>query len=198
MAIYEGHDQINEIKDLDTPWEGKSGKDVEDFICRRFDRPLGSKIDYINNILTIYNPEGQSIAEGTVIPVEPTYTTEITFSQLNVNGVSNTSNVEVNYNKDTTFHAGINIKTYYDVAGVKYDLFSKVDVIFSIEGTTNQLVVTNITPNQLDDTTLQFIDITPLLQKDFLPFPLQTALFSRHRRLRYMREDMPLPCPRPR
>lgn len=165
MAIHDGYESKNTITGLDVKWEGKTGVEVEDFICRRFDQPLNPKMDYINNTLTIYNPEGKPIAEGKVIPVSPTYTTEITFSQLNVNGVSNTSDVEVNYNKDTTFHAGINIKTYYDAAGTKYDLFSKVDVTFSIEGTTDQLVVTNITPNQLDDESLQFVDITPLLQK---------------------------------
>ena len=165
MAIHEGYESKNTITGLDIKWEGKTGVEVEDFICRRFKQPLGPKMDYINNTLTIYNPEGNPIAEGKIIPVNPTYATEITFSQLKVNTVSNTSDVEVNYNKDTTFHAGVNIKTYYDAAGAKYDLFSKVNVIFSIEGTTDQLVVTNITPNQLDDETLQFIDITPLLQK---------------------------------
>lgn len=180
MAIHDGYESKNTITGLDVKWEGKTGVEVEDFICRRFDQPLGPNMDYIDNTLTIYNPEGKAIASGKVIPVEPTYTTEITFSQLNVNGVSNTSNVEVNYNKDTTFHAGINIKTYYDVTGVKYDLFSKVNVTFSIEGTTDQLVVTNITPNQLDDATLQFIDITPLLQKDLQNAKIKALVTTAH------------------
>ena len=48
MAIYEGFDQINTIKNFDTSWEGKTGKEVEDFISRRLKYPLHPTIEYNN------------------------------------------------------------------------------------------------------------------------------------------------------
>ena len=42
MAIHEGYDQLNTIKLIEHPWEGKSGIEVEDFICRRLDSAVSS------------------------------------------------------------------------------------------------------------------------------------------------------------
>jgi hypothetical protein len=64
MAIYEGYDTLNTITGLDVPWEGKTGKEVEDFISRRLKNPLGSVIEYANETLSIKNPEGEVIASG--------------------------------------------------------------------------------------------------------------------------------------
>jgi hypothetical protein len=46
MAIYDGYDKINSITDLQTSWEGKTGKEVEDFITRKLKNPLSSEITY--------------------------------------------------------------------------------------------------------------------------------------------------------
>lgn len=166
MAIHDGYDKLNTITGIDVPWEGKTGMEVEDFISRRLQKPLGSAITYEDETLTIYNPEGEPIASGLVSVVPPNYNTEILFSQLKVNGEPKTENVTVNYTETTTFVAGINVKTYYEASGKIYNLSNKVSVTFYIEGTTDQLIVNNIVPNKLDDDTLQFIDITPLFQKN--------------------------------
>ena len=167
MAIYEGHDQINEIKDLDTPWEGKSGKDVEDFISRRLAQPIGNLITYENETLSIYNTEGtEVIASGKVTPVEPVYYTVLNFPQMVVNGITYTNSVELNYTSTSTFKAGINVKTYYESSGDIYDISKKISITFYIEGTTDQLIVNDIIPNKSTDDTLQYIDITPLFQKN--------------------------------
>ena len=79
MAIHEGYEQINTITGLDIPWEGKTGMEVEDFISRRLKNPIGNNITYENSVLTIYNPEGDPIAQGNVTVVPPNYTTELQF-----------------------------------------------------------------------------------------------------------------------
>ena len=166
MAIHKGYDEINTITGLDIPWEGKTGAEVEDFISRRLRNPLGSVIEYANETLSIRNPEGEVIASGQVTVVPPNYTTEILFPQMVVNGTVRENNVEVNYTESATFIAGINVKTFYESSGKFYDLSSKVSVTFYIEGTTDQLIINNITPNKRDDNSLQLIDITPLFQKN--------------------------------
>lgn len=166
MAIHEGYDKINTITGLDIPWEGKTGAEVEDFISRRLRNPLGSVIEYANETLSIRNPEGEVIASGQVTVVPPNYTTDISFPQMVVNGTVREGNVEVNYTESATFIAGINVKTFYESSGKFYDLSSKVSVTFYIEGTTDQLIINNITPNKRDDDSLQLIDITPLFQKN--------------------------------
>jgi hypothetical protein len=138
MAIHEGYDKINSIKDLKTDfWEGKTGAEVEDFLSRRLLNPLGSVIDYAGEILSIRNPEGDVIAQGNVSVVPPNYITEITFTELYVNGKITSGDVAVNYTETTTFAAGINVKTYYEASGKFYDLSSKVNLTFYLEGTTD-------------------------------------------------------------
>lgn len=164
--IYNGYDTLNTITGLDVSWEGKTGKEVEDFISRRLKNPLGSEIKYQNQTLTIYNPEGDAIASGQVTVVPPNYNTVISFPELTINGVSYTNNIEINYTETSTFIAGINVKTYYESSGNIYNLSNKVSVIFYIEGTTDQLIVDNIVPNKDTDDTTQYVDITPLFQKN--------------------------------
>ena len=166
MAIYKDVEAINPIESIDEKWEGRTGKEVEDFISRRLKNPLGAVIDYAGETLSIRNPEGDIIASGKVTVVPPTYVTQVSFPQLIVNGSSYDNNVEINYTSSSTFVAGINIKNYYTSSGNDYDLPNKIKVVFYIEGTTDQLIVDGITPNKLSDDTLQLIDITPLFQKN--------------------------------
>ena len=176
MAIHDGYDQINTIKGLDTPWEGKTGAEVEDFISRRLKNPLHPTIDYSEETLTIKNPEGEIIASGHVSVVPPTYTTSISLNHLLINGEVNTGVVSINYTENLKFIAAINVKTFYEAAGKQYNLSNKVNLIFSIEGTTDQLVVKNITPNHMDDFSLQLIDITPLFQKNLQDVTLKVSV----------------------
>ena len=164
MAIHEGYDKINTITGLDIPWEGKTGAEVEDFISRRLKNPIGNNIDYKDSILTIYNPEGDAIAQGKVTVVPPNYTTELQFPQIVVNGNIKEGDIEVNYTESLIFRAGINVKTFYESTGKFYDLSSKVSITFYIEGTTDQYTQDNISPNKREDDSLQFIDITPLFK----------------------------------
>lgn len=164
MAIHEGYDQINTIKNIEDSWDGKTGMEVEDFICRKLKNPIGPNITYADETLTVYNSEGEPIASGQVTVVPPNYTTELILPQLLVNGSAKENDVEVNYTESTIFKAGINVKTYYESTGKYYDLSSKVSVTFFIEGTTDQLIVDNIVPNKLEDDSLQYIDITSLFQ----------------------------------
>ena len=164
MAIHEN--LIDKINALSDSWEGKTGEQVEDFICRRLDQPLGSTITYADETLTLYNPEGKEVASGKVTVVPPNYNTLISFPQLVVSGNVNEGNVELNYTSTSTFEAGINVKTFYESSGQIYNLSNKVSVTFYIEGTTDQLIVNDIIPNKDSDNTLQFVDITPLFQKN--------------------------------
>ena len=181
MAIHGDYEQINTITGLDVAWEGKTGIEVEDFLCRRLQKPLGSNITYENSILTIYNPEGDPIAQGNVTVVPPNYTTELKFTQLLVNGVSKENDVEVNYTETTTFKAGINVKTFYESTGNFYDLASKVSVKFFIEGTTEQLIVDNISPNKREDDSLQYVDITPLFQSNMQGATLKATVTANNK-----------------
>ena len=167
MAIHEGYDKINTITGLDVPWEGKTGVEVEDFISRRLAQPIGETIKYSGETLEIFNTEGTKvIASGKVTVVPPNYTTAISFPQLIVNGNMYDNNVEINYTSTSTFVAGVNVKTYYESTGNIYNLSNKVSIIFYIDGTTDQLIVDDIIPNKTTDDTLQYIDITPLFQKN--------------------------------
>ena len=172
MAIHNGYDQINTIKGLDTPWEGKTGAEVEDFISRRFKQPIHPDLEYKDGKLSIFDPETDAdgnkklIASGPITVVPPNYTTSITFPQITVNNVVNTNDIAINYTDNMKFVAGINVKTFYESIGNKYYLSNKVTLIFSIEGTTDQLIVRNIVPNEIEDDSLQLIDITQLFQKN--------------------------------
>lgn len=167
MAIYKDNEAINPIEEINEVWEGHTGKEVEDFISRRFAQPIGKTIKYEGETLEIFNTEGTDvIASGKVTMVPPHYFTEILFPQLIVNGDTYANNVEINYTSTSTFVAGINVKTYYESSGNFYNLSNKVKITFYIDGTTDQLIVDNIVPNRNTDNTLQYIDITPLLQKN--------------------------------
>ena len=166
MAIHTELELTNRIKKLEDQWDGKQGKEVEDFISRRLKNPIGPVIKYDKSTLTIYNPEGEAIAEGNVTVVPPNYTTELSLSQILVNESVKESNVEVNYSAETKFKVGFNIKTFYESTGNFYDLSSKVSITFYIEGTTDQVIIDDISPNKRDDNSLQYRDITSLFQKN--------------------------------
>ena len=155
MGIYEGYEDLNQIKNVQDSWEGKSGKDVEDFISRRLKKPVGS-MQYRNNVLTLYNYDGQEITntEVTVAPAE--YNGDISFEQIVIGDSTYTSNLEFNYS-DSKIYAGIIVHNYYTITGQTYDLTSPINLVFSIEGTTYQYVVKGIVPNKYTDNTIQFI-----------------------------------------
>ena len=161
MATY---DVTNPITKFSESWEGKTGQQVEDFITRKLKQPLAGDITYEGNVLTIYNSENEPIAKGTVTPVEPSYVNEVRFSELKVDSTVHTDGLEVNYTEDLKFYAGVNIKTYYIQGNDKYNLPNKVDVVFAIEGDPTQYVVENVSPKAYNDDSVEYFEITPLLQ----------------------------------
>lgn len=161
MATY---DVTNPITKFSESWEGKTGQQVEDFITRKLKQPLAGDITYEGNILTIYNSENEPIAKGTVTPVAPSYVNEVSFAELKVDSAVHTDGLEINYTEDLKFYAGVNIKTYYIQGNDKYNLPNKVDVVFAIEGSPTQYVVENVSPKTYNDDSVEYFEITPLLQ----------------------------------
>ena len=169
MAVH--NDLSNEERiDINQNWEGLSGKVVEDAITKSIldiDSQTITSVSYdpSSKILTLNKKNADSITtKVTVIP--PDYITELQFTQLIVNGNTKEDDVEVNYTESLIFKAGINVKTFYESTGTFYDLYSKVSVTFYIEGTTDQLIVDDISPNKREDNSLQFINITKLFKKN--------------------------------
>ena len=165
MAIYKDIEAITPIEEIKDAWEGHTGKEVEDFICRKLDQPIGSTITYEDNTLTIYNSEGRPISSGLVTPVEPTYVNDVTFSELKIDSTVYTNGVEINFNEDQKFYAGVNVKTYYIQSDNKYNLPNKVNLVFSIDGDVHQHIIENVSPKSHDDDSLEYFEITPLLQR---------------------------------
>ena len=165
MAIYKDIEAITPIEEIKDAWEGHTGKEVEDFICRKLDQPIGPNITYEGNILTIFNSEGKPISSGVVTPVEPTYVNEVTFSELKIDSAVHTNGVEINFNEDQKFYAGVNVKTYYIQSDNKYNLPNKVNLVFSIDGDIHQHIIENVSPKAHDDDSLEYFEITPLLQR---------------------------------
>lgn len=164
MAIL---DSVIEKLTLQDPWEGKTGEQIEDLVSRRLAQPIGKNIKYEGETLSILDPENDEvIAEGKVTVVPPTYYTTITFPQLKVNGVVYTKDVKVNYTDSMVCEAGINVKTFYESSGTKYDLSKPVSIKFYIDGTTDYVLIDNVKPSTHTDDSLQFIDITKLLRKN--------------------------------
>ena len=145
-------------------WHGKSGKVVEDFISRELLKGIKS-MDYRDSNLYLERYNGE-ILQKEITMVPPNYVTEIKVQELIINGVPYTNSAEVNYTESSIFRVGFNLKTYYETLGNFYNLLNKVDITFSIVGTTDFLIVKNIDPNKFDDDSLQYVDITPIFQKN--------------------------------
>lgn len=80
MAIFENLE--NRIKLLETPWNEKTGQQVEDLISRH----LVNSMDFANSTLTLRDYNGNSIASTRVTVETPSYDQDVLIVAVRING----------------------------------------------------------------------------------------------------------------
>ena len=166
MAIHEGYDQLNTIKLITDPWEGKSGMEVEDFICRRLDSSVSSfDFDQPNSALVGYNAEGKEVSRTTVINSTPIYVPKLEIASLRINSnnsdIKTGENVNLNQPSIVKFEVGIKFTVEYEVLGRYYHSTTPQTIKFDLGG--QSITKTRVIPNsQTNLDVIQYIDITDL------------------------------------
>lgn len=166
MAIHEGYDQLNTIKLITDPWEGKSGMEVEDFICRRLDSSVSSfDFDQPNSALVGYNAEGKEVSRTTVINSTPIYVPKLEIASLRINSnnsdIKTGENVNLNQPSIVKFEVGIKFTVEYEVLGRYYYSTTPQTIKFDLGG--QSITKTRVIPNsQTNLDVIQYIDITDL------------------------------------
>lgn len=166
MAIHEGYDQLNTIKLIQDPWEGKSGIEVEDFICRRLDSSVSSfDFDQPNSALVGYNAEGKEVSRTTVINSTPIYVPKLEIASLRINSnnsdIKTGENVNLNQPSIVKFEVGIKFTVEYEVLGKYYYSTIPQTLKFDLGG--QSITKTRVIPNsQTNLDVIQYIDITDL------------------------------------
>lgn len=177
MAIYEGHDQINEIKDLTTPWEGKSGKDVEDFISRKmqnYDEKTVTNFVFDqadNSTLKGYNSKGDIICQTQVVNATPIYVPELEIVNIRINSNNNDlktgQSIELNQPSIEKIELGLKFIVKYEILGKYYYAISPQPVKFTLGD--QSITVNRVIPNaQADLAAIQYVDITDLFNTGVL------------------------------
>ena len=168
MAIHEGYDQLNTITGLDVAWEGKTGVEVEDFICRRLGSSVSNFVfDQSSSALVGYNAEGTEVCSTTVINSTPTYVPKLEIVNLRINSNNNDiktgENVNLNQPAIVKFEVGIRFTVEYEVLGKFYYSTTPQSVKFSLG---NQSITKNrVIPNsQANLDAIQYVDITDLFK----------------------------------
>ena len=168
MAIHEGYDKLNTIKKLEDPWEGKTGIEVEDFICRRLDSAVSSfDFDQPNSALVGYNAEGKEVSRTTVINSTPTYVPKIEIVNLRINSNNNdiktAGNINLNQPSIVKFEVGIRLTVEYEILGKYYYSTTPQSVKFSLGD--QSITKTRVIPNaQSNIDAIQYVDITDLFK----------------------------------
>lgn len=80
MAIFE--DLENKIELLETPWNGKTGQQVEDLISRH----LVNSMDFTNSTLTLRDYNGDAITSTRVTVETPSYDQDVLVVAVRING----------------------------------------------------------------------------------------------------------------
>lgn len=80
MAIFE--DLENKIESLETPWNGKTGQQVEDLISRH----LVNSMDFADSILTLRDYNGDAIASTRATVETPSYDQDVLVVAVRING----------------------------------------------------------------------------------------------------------------
>ena len=166
MAIHEGYDQLNTIKLIEHPWEGKSGIEVEDFICRRLDSAVSSfDFDQPNSALVGYNAEGKEVSRTTVINSTPVYVPKLEIASLRINSnnsdIKTGENINLNQPSIVKFEVGIKFTIEYEVLGRYYYSTTPQSIKFELGG--QSITRTRVIPNsQTNLDVIQYIDITDL------------------------------------
>ena len=113
MAIK--NDIVNSITNVKTSWEGKTGAEVEDFICRRLAKPIDS-MSYSNYTLTLFNQEGDEITSTRITVADANYDYSIVFYGIKVNGkICTGPELLMQYKEGTVVEAGIAIRSVVSV-----------------------------------------------------------------------------------
>ena len=113
MAVFK--DLSDRITDINIPWNGKSGEQIEDFISKN----LVGGMSYNNSTLTIYGNEtndedgSRNVLASTQVTVEtPVYSQGILSLAVRINGISyTTGTVTMQYNSDARVELAV--ATYY-------------------------------------------------------------------------------------
>ena len=123
---------------IEDAWEGHSGQQVEDFICRN----VITEGSYVDSILALKNASGDSIVEIPVSVVEPTYDYAICLYGLKIDGtVYKDSSLVMQYKKSTKVELGIGIRSVMDREGIikNYNTTFKVDINFNNQSLSTQI-----------------------------------------------------------
>lgn len=80
MAIFK--DLENKIESLETPWNEKTGQQVEDLISRH----LVNSMDFANSTLTLRDYNGEAITSTRVTVETPSYDQDVLVVAVRING----------------------------------------------------------------------------------------------------------------
>lgn len=114
----------------DTPWDQKTGQQVEDFITRN----IINEGSYGEDEILRLNKLGGDVIEIPVSVVQPTYDYAICLYGLRINGVVyKDPSLVMQYKKDTKVELGIGIRSIMDRNGTikNYNTTFKVDIEFN-------------------------------------------------------------------
>ena len=167
MATYEGYDKINTITGLDIPWEGKTGKEVEDFISRQIKKSVTRfEFDQSSSTLSGYNDfDSNPITQTTVVNATPIYVPKLEIVNVRINSNNNDlktgQDIELNQPSIKKIEVGIKFTVEYEILGKYYYGISPQTIKFSLGGET--FTKNGVVPNsQSDLEAIQYIDITKL------------------------------------
>ena len=165
MAILDN--VIDKIQDLKTPWEGKTGEQVEDFISRQMKKTVTRfEFDQSSSTLNGYNDfDDKPITTATVVNATPIYIPKLEIVNVRINSNNNDlqtgQNIELNQPSIKKIEVGIKFTVEYEILGKYYYGISPQAVKFSLGGQT--FTKDRVIPNsQSDLEKVQFIDITDL------------------------------------
>lgn len=169
MAIHD--DLIDKIQDLSEPWEGKTGKQVEDFISRQLqdykDKAVVNFEFRQNEDSTLFgfNSKGEEVCRTQVVNATPIYVPEMEIVHIRVNSSNNDlqTGQDINLNQPSIkkIEVGLKFIVKYEILGKNYYAISPQAVKFSLGGQT--YTKNRVIPNsQSDLEAIQYVDITSL------------------------------------
>ena len=165
MAILDN--VIDKIQDLETPWEGKTGEQVEDFISRQMKNTVTRfEFDQSSSTLNGYNSfDSDPITTATVVNATPIYIPKLEIINVRINSNNNDlktgQNIELNQPSIKKIEVGIRFTVEYEILGKYYYGISPQAVKFSLGGQT--FTKDRVIPNsQSDLEAIQYVDVTSL------------------------------------
>lgn len=143
MAIYD-FEVGSGINSYETPWAGKSGKEVEDFITRN----IIEDGEYGEDEILRLKKVGGEIVEIPVSVVKPTYDYSICLYGLRINGdVKKDTELLMQYREGSKVEVGVGIRSIMDRSGTIKNYNTTFSVKFSFNNQTITALVRNIDYN---------------------------------------------------